>query len=64
METVNNGGLKKSKLRKMQVLTFTPPCFGGAAHSQLIPLLLYQPRGEREKPSSLILHEYICSVYV
>lgn len=26
METVNNGGLKKSKLRKMQVLTFTPPC--------------------------------------
>lgn len=36
-----------------------------AAHSNLIPLFLYQRKGEREKkPSSLILHEYICSVYM
>lgn len=37
----------------------------GATHSNLIPLFLYQRKGEeKKKTSSLILHEYICSVYM
>lgn len=63
------GGLNKYKLTLGKMHRYSLSHFHsiceGASHSNLIPFFLYQREGEEKKTTScLILHEYICSVYI